>query len=353
MTVDFSTVPSRDSFPELDGSSDVMQRLKHDMACVAADRDITVLVLGESGTGKERVARAIHRASVRSRSPFVVVNCAGLASTLIDDELFGHVRGAFTGAVDDRPGPFERANGGTVFLDEIGDLTLDLQMKLLRVLQERTVQRLGSRTETTVDVRVIAATNVDLAAAIAGGRFREDLFYRLNVFAMVVPPLRARGAADIAALADVILERFAVRRRCWPVRFDDLLRSLLVMHVWPGNVRELENLVERVLVSACGTRVLTRAHVPPGFPPKPMAGTSRPPAPHRVPDSTELRAALDEHGANRTRAAAALGISRHQLYRALRRGGEWSDGCGRERAGRAAFRGAPLVRRPASPADGR
>src|SRR5437660_12449824 len=161
-----------DRFPEIDGTSHEIRSLKRHMLGVARDADITVLILGESGTGKERVARAIHRASPRCRAPFIVVNCAGLAPTLVEDELFGHVRGAFTGAVDSRPGPFERASGGTVLLDEVGDLTPDVQMKLLRALQQRTVPRLGGTHETSFDVRIIAATNVDLEAALARGRFR-------------------------------------------------------------------------------------------------------------------------------------------------------------------------------------
>src|SRR5438132_10958808 len=198
-----------DLFAEIDGRSLEICTLKEHMLRVARDGDITVLILGESGTGKERVARSIHRASPRSRAPFVVVNCAGLAPTLAEDELFGHVRGAFTGAVDSRPGPFERATGGTVLLDEVGDLTLDLQMKLLRALQQRSVVRLGATHETSFDVRIIAATNVDLRAATARGRFREDLYYRLKVYELSVPPLRRRGAADVQALATAILARFA------------------------------------------------------------------------------------------------------------------------------------------------
>ena len=190
-----------------------MRRLKQHMLRVARDSDVTVLLLGESGTGKERIARAIHRRSPRHARPFVVVDCAGISATLVEDELFGHVRGAFTGAVADRPGPFERADGGTIFLDEVGDLGPDLQMKLLRTLQQRTVQRLGGRRETAVDVRVIAATNVDLAVARARGRFREDLYYRLNVYGLRVPPLRARGPGDIRALARAILLRLTERRR--------------------------------------------------------------------------------------------------------------------------------------------
>src|SRR4051812_4469655 len=205
--------PAADDFPEIDGSSAAIRVLKRDMAAVARDPDVTVLVVGQSGTGKERVAHAIHRASSRARAPFVVIDCAGLSAALAEDALFGHVRGAFTGAIDERPGPFERADGGTVLLDEIGDLPLELQMKLLRAVQSRTVQRLGARQDTPFDVRIVAATNVDLPKAVLQGRFRGDLYYRLNVFEIAVPSLRQRGPADIRALAQAILVRLARRRR--------------------------------------------------------------------------------------------------------------------------------------------
>ncbi len=189
-----------DSFPEIDGASTEIRTLKQHMLSVARDPDVTVLIVGESGTGKERVARAIHRLSPRSHAPFVVVDCASLSATLVEDELFGHVRGAFTGAIRDQAGPFERARGGTVLLDEVGDLTPDLQMKLLRALQARTVQRLGGGSETTFDVRVIASTNVDLAVARARGRFREDLYLsaqRVRSDGAATPHPRRQGREGI------------------------------------------------------------------------------------------------------------------------------------------------------------
>src|SRR5258707_3672759 len=172
-------VVSAETFPEIDGTSAGIRALKGDMLCVARDPDVTVLIFGESGTGKERIAQAIHRASPRAGAPFVIVDCAGLSTTLAEDTLFGHVRGAFTGAIDERAGPFERADGGTVLLDEIGDLALELQMKLLRAVQSRTIQRLGARQDTAFDVPIIPATNLDLAAAVARGRFRQALYFRL------------------------------------------------------------------------------------------------------------------------------------------------------------------------------
>lgn len=314
-----NTQPAADDpFPEVDGDSPGIRALKREMSCVARDADVTALVVGESGTGKELVARAIHRASPRGDAPFVVIDCAGLSATLAEDALFGHVRGAFTGAVDERPGPFERAHGGTVLLDEIGDLPVDLQMKLLRALQSRTVHRLGGRQETSFDVRIIAATNVDLAAAIARGRFREDLYYRLKVYELAVPPLRRRGANDIRTLAGVILGRLAARRRRAQPLIDPAVLDVLVRHSWPGNVRELENILERLIVAAAGEPVLSLRHLPENFH---TAAAMRatlsavPPAPERI------RELLLGNGFRRGRTAEALGLSRHQLYRLLRRYG--------------------------------
>jgi len=286
------------------------------MQRVARDAHITVLIVGESGTGKERIAHAIHRASPRSRAPFVVVNCAGLTPTLVEDELFGHVRGAFTGAIDSRPGPFERGSGGTIFLDEIGDLTSDLQMKLLRALQQRTVQRLGGTQETSFDVRIIAATNVDLSAATVQGRFREDLYYRLRVYEMAVPPLRRRGAGDICALSDAILARFAERRRRPVPMLDAALVDRLVRYNWPGNVRELENTLECLIVAAGADPLLTVRHLPDAF----GAPTMQRPA-AALPSAGEITAAMERNGWRLGSAAVELGLSRHQLYRLLKRYG--------------------------------
>jgi two-component system, NtrC family, response regulator HydG len=307
----------RDDFPEIDGSSVAVRALKREMRLVARDPDVTALIVGESGTGKERVAQAIHRASARAAAPFVVIDCAGLAATLAEDTLFGHVRGAFTGAIAERAGPFERADGGTVLLDEIGDLPLDLQMKLLRAIQSRAVQRLGARQDTPFDVRVIAATNVDLEAAVARGRFREDLYYRLKVFEIRVPPLRRRGAEDIRALAASILHRLAQRRRREPPAIDPEALERLVTSPWPGNVRELENVLERMLVAAAGEPVLRVVHLPGG------RGVGSQPVPLRAEPSAAVRIldALQRNGFRYGRTAADLGLSRHQLYRLVRQHG--------------------------------
>jgi transcriptional regulator with PAS, ATPase and Fis domain len=310
---------NEDPFPEIDGTSAAIRRLKQDMQKVARDRDVTVLLLGESGTGKERVARAIHRASRRSRAPFVVIDCAGLSATLVEDQLFGHVRGAFTGAVADRPGPFERAAGGTVLLDEVGDLAPDLQMKLLRVLQARTTQRLGGGQERAFDVRVIASTHVDLIEAVAGGRFRQDLFYRLRVYDITIPALRSRSATDIRMLIQTILARLSERRRRGARTLDPEALDHLVRYTWPGNVRELENTLERMIVAAGAESVLTRRHLPDGFGALSRAASRLSLALSPSPAETVL--AMERHNFNLVATAANLGLSRYQLYRLLKRHG--------------------------------
>jgi two-component system NtrC family response regulator len=306
-----------DLFPEIDGHSVAITQLKREMARVAHDPFVTVLLLGESGTGKERIARAIHRQSARSAAPFVVVDCAAVAASLAEDALFGHVRGAFTGAIGERAGPFERASGGTVLLDEIGDLSLELQLKLLRALQSRVVQRLGATGETQFDVRVIAATNVDLDAARSAGRFRNDLYHRLSVYEIVVPPLRRRGAGDIHALAFTILERCCARRRRPAPQIDSAVLECFAEYAWPGNVRELENTIERLVVAADGGRSLNWRDLPERVRrgPPPLVPS---PVPLAAPQIIE---ALERHSFRYARAAAALGLSRHQLYRLVKRHG--------------------------------
>jgi PAS domain S-box-containing protein len=238
---------------EMLGSSAVMKELFESLQRVATT-DATVLVTGETGTGKELIARCIHDASARKDKSLVRVNCAAIPGTLMESEFFGHERGAFTGATTKREGRFALADGGTIFLDEVGELPLDLQAKLLRVLQEGEFEPLGSARTRKVDVRVVAATNRDLGAMVAEGKFREDLFYRLNVFPVRVPALRERGA-DIALLGRAFVERFARRmgRRIEPLHPDDVRR--LQEYHWPGNVRELQNVIERALILATGSRV--------------------------------------------------------------------------------------------------
>jgi Nif-specific regulatory protein len=229
------------------GQSKRMQEVFASVTSVAPSR-ATVLVRGESGTGKERIARAIHLAGHRAERPFVTVNCAALPETLLESELFGHKRGAFTGAIEERKGRFEQAAGGTIFLDEAGDIPLPTQVKLLRVLQERKFERLGENKTISVDVRIIAATNADLEKMVEEGRFREDLFYRLNVIPIYLPPLRDRRE-DVIPLTEHFLDRFN-KEHGKTVSFSPEVLDLLLEYRWPGNVRELENLVERAVVMA-------------------------------------------------------------------------------------------------------
>jgi DNA-binding NtrC family response regulator len=250
------------------GAARVGGIVSHDPALQSIFRSIqqiapsaaSVLLTGESGTGKGLVARAIHDASPRAAAPFVKLHCAALAETLLESELFGHERGAFTGALARRDGRIQQADGGTLFLDEIGEISPAVQVKLLRFLQERELERVGGNQTIHVDVRIIAATNRDLAAEIAAGRFREDLFYRLNVVAIEMPPLRARPA-DIPILANHILRRLATAS-CKDVRgFSAAAMDALLAHRWPGNVRELENAIERAVVTAAGP-IVQPEHLP-------------------------------------------------------------------------------------------
>ncbi|HEY6175317.1 MAG TPA: sigma 54-interacting transcriptional regulator, partial [Kofleriaceae bacterium] len=236
--------------PALVGDGCVMQQLRATIERVAGTRS-TVLILGESGTGKELVARAIHDASPRRTRRFVAINCAAIPAALLESELFGHRRGAFTDAVRDKPGLFEDADGGTLFLDEIGELPLALQAKLLRALQEGEIRRVGDNRSVTVDVRLIAATLRDLADDVREGRFREDLYYRLNVLAVPVPPLRER-TEDIPQLARFFAQRHAARHQLGEIELSDVAIEALVRQPWPGNVRELENVIERAVVLADG-----------------------------------------------------------------------------------------------------
>ncbi len=233
----------------------------------------TVLITGETGTGKEKVAQTLHHLSPRRDRPFIKVNCSTLPANLIESELFGHVKGAFSGAAAARKGRFELADGGTLFLDEIGDLPLDLQPKLLRAIQEREIDPLGSEKPRKVDVRLVAATHVDLAAAVAEGRFRQDLYYRLNVFPVHLPPLRERPE-DIRALAEGFLERFARQNRRPPLELPEAALEQLAAYPWPGNVRELQNVLERAAILSTGREL----RLPPGALPARGGGSAgRPP----------------------------------------------------------------------------
>jgi Nif-specific regulatory protein len=286
----------------------------------AARSRSTVLLRGESGTGKELVARALHRFSERSQQPFVKLNCAALPESLLESELFGHERGAFTGAIKTRRGRFELADHGTLFLDEIGDISLATQIKLLRVLQERTFERVGGSRSLTVDVRIIAATNADLEEAVRARRFREDLYYRLHVVPIVLPPLRERKE-DIPLLVGHFLQRFNTENRK-ALKISSPAMDLIVGYDWPGNVRELENCIERMVVMA-RREIIAPEDVPlpinihmPSPPPRvlfpePTAST----LPKAVADieRERLLEALRRSGGVQTRAAALLGITPRQL----------------------------------------
>ena len=241
--------------PGLAGTSEPMQRV-YAMARLVAQRDTTVLITGESGTGKDLVARALHQLSSRRFKPFVVINCAAIPEPLLEAELFGYVKGAFTGAVQSRIGRIHAAQGGTLFLDEIGDLPLGLQSKLLRFLEHGELQRLGTTDTFSVDVRVIAATNADLRQTVQQRGFREDLFYRLAVFPIELPPLRDK-MSDLPGLAQTFLARFCPQ----PMTLSAEAESLLLQHSWPGNVRELRNVIERATILAGNATTITPEHI--------------------------------------------------------------------------------------------
>ena len=284
------------------------------MADRAAATDATVLVIGESGTGKELLARRIHARSRRAERPWVALNCAALPESLAESELFGHEKGAFTGALARHRGRFEQADGGTLFLDEIGDLSPAIQAKLLRALEERTVQRVGGTEPVPVDLRLVAATHRDLAAAAAAGEFRSDLYYRLHVVALSIPPLRERPG-DIALLAPRLLAEATERLGLPARRLTPEALAALERHAWPGNVRELRNAVERAAIAAPGEAVEPR-HLPElgGAPSRPAAETLS----LEQRERQAILAALERTGGHREQAAALLGISVRTLYNRLR-----------------------------------
>ncbi|ABK12888.1 sigma 54-interacting transcriptional regulator [Burkholderia orbicola] len=298
-----------------------------------APSDANVLIVGETGTGKELIARHVHELGARRDGPFVAVNCGAFSETLVDSELFGHEKGAFTGAFSAKPGWFEAAHGGTLFLDEIGDLPLAMQVKLLRVLQEREVVRLGSRTGIPVDVRVVAATNVDLQQAVAAGKFRGDLFYRLNVVQLAVPPLRDRPG-DILPLARHFFDIYRDRLGGGPRRIDPRAERRLQAHGWPGNIRELENVIHHaLLVSRHDVLQDTDLHIAPPCVPAVAAQATDSSADaqaaleHALRDlfddghgnlfehieDTVMRVAFEFSHRNQIRTAQLLGISRNVL----------------------------------------
>jgi two-component system, NtrC family, response regulator HydG len=307
----------RGGLDQLIGESAPIRALRRQIEDLA-DSEVRVLILGQSGTGKEVVARALHAVSPRRARPFLAINCGGLSETLLESELFGHVRGAFTGAVAARPGVLPSARGGTLLLDEIGEMPLAMQMKLLRALEAGVIRPVGAEQEVPIDVRVLAATHRDLATEVAARRFREDLYYRLNVVTLSVPALAERRD-DIPRLAQHFLIQACAKIQRTPPRFTRPALDRLQDYRWPGNVRELRNIVERALALAHGAEI-TASHLPPHL------GAARP-----TPDSPRgalalaeierqaIRQALQRAAGNRAAAARLLQISERSLYRKLQR----------------------------------
>jgi two-component system response regulator HydG len=303
------------AFRHIVGESLALTSALERAARVVPHRDATILITGETGTGKELLARALHYGGPRAAAPFVELNCAALPAQLLESELFGHERGAFTDAKTAKPGLFEVAQGGTMFLDEVDHLAPELQGKLLRALDQKSVRRLGATVARTVDVRIVAATNADLGAAVQAGRFREDLFYRLNVIGLELPPLRERGD-DVILLANAFLEKFSAQYQLPPSTLTPELRRVLLAHPWPGNVRELRNTIERaVLLSPPGALQLTGLGV--GSQRSGVVGPLPFPATLAEIQRAAARAMLDAAGGNRSEAARRLGISRSRLQRLL------------------------------------
>jgi two-component system, NtrC family, response regulator AtoC len=320
-------VGQRYSPRNLVAASPAMRRVLELVDVVAAS-DSAVLIQGESGTGKELVARAIHFRGARVSRPFMAVNCAALPEALLESELFGYAKGAFTGAATDRKGLFEDADWGTLLLDEIGDMSVLLQAKLLRVLQEGEIRKVGSTSVRRVDVRILASTNRKVADLIREGRFREDLYYRLNVIPIVIPPLRERKE-DIVPLCSHFLNLYASKLGRTPQSLSAPAMEMILAHSWPGNTRELENLIERA-VTLCSSPEITAEEFRAIF----DLGGSLQPSTAQPPESGEthlverdaILRALREAGGNQTRAAEALGMGRNTLWRKMKKHGIDSRG---------------------------
>jgi two-component system response regulator HydG len=309
---------------ELVGASPAMKRV-HDLVARVGGNDVSVLIEGETGTGKELVARALHAAGPRKSGPFVALNCGAVPANLLESELFGHVRGAFTGAVAPRVGLLVKASGGTLLLDEIGDMPIEMQTKLLRALQERKVRPVGSNEERAFDARILAATHRDLEADVAAGRFREDLYYRINVVKIQVPSLRAR-ATDILALAAHFLRRSAEKAKKGPMILSPQVAALLLAYEWPGNVRELENCIERAVALARLDHI-SAEDIPEkiassrGSSLASMSGESDEILTLDELDRRYIDRAIKIVDGNMSRAASLLGLDRRTLYRRLARYG--------------------------------
>ena len=310
------TLKKRGQFHDIIGISDPMQRV-YSLIEALADVQTTVLITGESGTGKELVAAALHYAGGRAKNPFVKVNCSALSESLLESELFGHVRGAFTGAIADKVGRFQKAHRGTLFLDEIGDISPAIQMRLLRVLQESEFERVGESTPTRVDVRIIAATNKNLAGMVSQGTFRQDLYYRLNVVRMELPSLKERRD-DISLLADHFVKKFNLKFSKNIRALSDDVIKLLRCHTWPGNVREMEHAIEHAVI-LCKSDIITIQNLPQDLLDSDKSTNPTPPKPAQ---HLSLEQALALSDGNITRTARLLGVSRPTVYRHLKESGE-------------------------------
>jgi len=312
---------SIESFEGMLGTNPQMQEVFSAIHKVAGT-DAPVLIMGESGTGKELVARAIHRQSLRTEHPFMVINCSAIPEALLESELFGHEKGAFTGAHVQRKGRFEAAQGGTLFLDEIGELPLSLQVKLLRFLQEQQIERVGGREQIAIDARILAATNRDLKQAMTEGRFREDLYYRLAVVVISLPPLRDMGG-DILVLANAFLQRYANENKKKINGFTQQAMDVLEAHSWPGNVRELENRVKRAVIMTEGSKI-TPADLGLTSPQAKYEKLSLKEARESL-ENDLIQRALSRNKGNVTKAALELGVSRPTLYELMEKLGIKND----------------------------
>jgi PAS domain S-box-containing protein len=307
-------VSRKNEYAGIVGKDSSMQRM-FSLIDALANVQTTVLINGESGTGKEMVAASLHHQGVRRKKPFVKVNCSALSEHLLESELFGHVRGAFTGAIADKTGRFQKADGGTILLDEIGDISLAMQMRLLRVLQEHEFEKVGDANPIKVDVRVIAATNQDLAEKVRMGTFRQDLYYRLNVIRLVIPPLRDRKD-DIPLLVEHFLNKFSHKFSRPLCTIAQEAMELLMRYSWPGNVRELEHVIEYATVFS-STSIITEKNLPQDLMVSLLHNRSDEIRPPLVQNNLSIEAALEKAGGNKAKAARLLGLSRSTLYRML------------------------------------
>jgi transcriptional regulator with PAS, ATPase and Fis domain len=310
-------IKGRSSFLKIIGTHHTMQEI-YDLLDLAKGSNSSVLIYGASGTGKELIAHALHYSSQRVHQPFVKVNCAALAETLLESELFGHVKGAFTDAFRERKGRFEEAHGGTIFLDEIGDLPISVQTKLLRVLQEKVIERVGDNRPVKIDVRIIAATNKDLPRLISEGKFREDLFYRINVIPIKVPPLRDKKT-DIPLLVEHFIEKFSRATGKCVVRCAQDTLNVLMKYDWPGNIRELENTIEYAFVT-CRSDTIKLHNLP-----EQVVNSRQSVLQHTLrqgneaDEKTRILKTLEMTGGNRTKAATVLGLSRVALWKKIKK----------------------------------